>query len=125
MLLEKLQERSHAAYPEGGLLFTYIEAANQAHFRYPVDLGAALSAEGLEELARFLQASQGDYIAKPSAPVFISLAQELLAHLDTDLNFDEVSWSMDDGGHDMSGALKMARRTDNRFFELELMWSVD
>lgn len=124
-LLEELQARSHAAYPEGGLLYTYIEAANQAHVRYSTIDGKVLPEVGLRELACFLQSSQGDYVAEAATPSFVSLAQQLLARLNADLNFEEISWSMEDGGHDMSGRLKMARRTDNRFFGLELMWSVD
>ena len=107
------------------MLYTYIEAANQAHFRHSAATGGTLPEVGLAELARFLQSSQGDYVGETANPSFVSLAQQLLARLNGDLNFDEISWSMEDGGHDMSGSLKMARRTDNRFFGLELMWSVD
>lgn len=124
-LLEELQARSHAAYPEGGLLYTYTEAANQAHFRYSTTDCGALPEIGLMELARFLQSSQGDYFNETAAPSFVSLAQQLLACLSSDLKFEEISWSMEDGGHDMNGRLNMARRTDNRFFGLELMWSID
>lgn len=124
-LLAELQTRSHAAYPEGGLLYTYVEAANQAHYRYRSADGHVLSVEQLGDLARFLQSSQGDYAITEANPTFILLAQQLLARLSSDLTFDQVSWSMDDGGHDMDGILKMARRADNRFFALELTWSVD
>lgn len=124
-LLAELQTLSHAAYPEGGLMYTYVEAANQAHSRYRRADGHVLSDEQLGDLARFLQSSQGDYAITAANQSFVLLAQQLLAHLSSDLSFDQVSWSMDDGGHDMDGTLTMARRADNRFFALELMWSVD
>ncbi|PND40121.1 hypothetical protein C1O66_01670 [Paucibacter aquatile] len=124
-LLEELQALSHAAYSEGGLTYTYVEAASQAHFRFPHSGSHSLRDEQLRELGRFLQSSQGDYAAVAPTPSFERLAQKLLAQLKADLNFDEASWSMDDGGHNMDGTLMMARRSDNRYFALELMWSID
>lgn len=124
-LLEELQALSHAAYSEGGLMYTYVEAASQAHFRCPHSGSPSLRDEQLQELARFLQSSQGNYAAVAPAPSFERLAQQLLAQLKADLDFDEASWSMDDGGHNMDGTLMMARRSDNRYFALELMWSID
>lgn len=125
--LSQLQEKSHLAYPEGGLLYTYVEASNQAHSRYPAGSGSSttLSHEGFNELGRFLQASQGGYLSEAAAPAFFESAQQLMEHLRTDLMFDEVSCFLEDGGHDMEAKLKMARRSDNRFFELELWWSID
>ncbi|GAA6140651.1 hypothetical protein [Hydrogenophaga sp. 5NK40-0174] len=124
-LLEELQALSHAAYSEGGLLYTYVEAASQAHFRFPRDGSRSLCDNQLRELGRFLQSSQGSYAALAPAPSFERLAHQLLAQLKADLNFEEASWLMDDGGHNMDGTLKMARRSDNRYFALELMCSID
>ena len=125
--LAELQEKSHAAYPEGGLLYTYVEAANQAHFRYSENSGSSsvLSSGELSGLSRFLQASQGDYLSESATAPFWGAAQRLVEHLRDDLAFNEVLLLLEDGGQDMGAKLKMARRADNRFFELELWWSID
>jgi hypothetical protein len=125
--LANLQEKSHAAYPDGGLLYTYTEASNQAHFRYPVNIAASenLSSSEHNELARFLQASQGDYLSKSIEPTFALAAKRLMDLLQEDVKFDEVSCVLQDGGHDMRVNLKAARRSDNRYFELDLWWSID
>jgi hypothetical protein len=125
--LAELQEKSHAAYPEGGLLYTYVEASNQAHFRFPTSNAASssLSSDELDSLGRFLQASQGDYLSQSVGSPFKLAAQRLVERLRNDVEFDEVSCLLEDGGHDMEAKLKMARRSDNRFFGLELWWSID
>lgn len=125
--LAELQEKSHAAYPQGGLLYTYVEAANQAHSRYSNSRADSLNLllSEFKDLSRFLQASQGDYVSETTAPAFALAAQQLMEHLRDDLRFDEVSCHLEDGGHDMEAKVKMARRSDNRFFELELWWSID
>lgn len=125
--LSELQEKSHTAYPEGGMLYTFVEASNQAHSRYPSsnDASPAPSLSELKNLSLFLQASQGEYLSKPVATHFVVAAQQLIEHLRADLNFDEMCCQTENGGHDMEFKLKMARRTDNRFFELELWWSID
>jgi hypothetical protein len=127
VMLASLQEASHLAYSEGGLLYTYIEAANQAHFRLPIESSrsSVLSPSEVHELGRFLQASQGQYQSEVGSPTYLTLAEELLRLLQNDLKFDEVAWSFEDGGHDMSANIKMTKRAENRFFSLELMWSVD
>ena len=126
-LLAELQEKSHAAYAEGGLLYTYVEAANQAHSRYSssTKTSAALSPQFIHELGRFIQASQGNYQAESAEPAYLSEAQKLFDLLKSDLQFDDISWSLEDGGHDMTALINMARHADNRFFSLELMWSID
>lgn len=126
-LLSELQGKSHSAYSEGGLLYTYIEASNQAHSRFPeiTTVASNLHSNELEDLGRFFQASQGDYLAESAAPQFLEVAQRLIGRLQEDLKFDEVSFALEDGGHDMEAKLKMARRSDNRYFELELWWSID
>jgi hypothetical protein len=126
-LLADFQEKSHEAYSEGGLLYTYVEAANQAHFKLPEDSAAfaSLGQQDLDTLGRFLQASQGEYLAEAASEAFTSAAENLLKLLLSDLGFDEVLLVFQDGGHDMGATLKMARRSDNRFFELDLWWSID
>jgi hypothetical protein len=125
--LAELQGKSHTAYPEGGLLYTYVEASNQAHSRYPASDTASskLSPTEFKELGRFLQAAQGDYLSKTVAPIFEMAAQRLMEHLREDVRFDEVSCVLEDCGHDMEAKVKMARRSDNCFIELELWWSID
>ncbi|WCD81870.1 hypothetical protein [Pseudomonas sp. TUM22785] len=126
-LLSELQAKSSAAYPEGGLLYTYVEAANQAHSRYPSGSSASsgLSPGELKDLGRFLRLSQGDYHRESMMPQLFEAAEGLINCLQTDLNFDEVSYLVRDEGDDMTIKLSMARRLDNRYFELELWWSVD
>lgn len=125
--LAELQEKSHSAYAEGGLLYTYIEAANQAHSRYSSSAGtsAALSSQLIQELGRFIQASQGNYQEKLVDPAYQAAAKQFFELLKSDLKFDDISWSLEDGGHDMTALISMARHEDNRFFSLELMWSID
>jgi hypothetical protein len=119
--------QSHAAYGEGGLIYTYTEAANQAHCLFPIASARVLSLSPLEleELGRFIEASQGHYQPLAVTPQFLILAEQLFGQLQTDLVFDEVAWSFDVSEYGMDARLKMARRTDNRFFSLGLMWSVD
>ncbi len=125
--LADLQEKSHAAYPEGGLLFTYIEASRQAHFRYPVGniVSASLSPRELKDLGRFLQASQGDYLSESVGASFVFAAQRLMECLRNDLRFDEICCLFQDESPDMEAKLNMVRRSDNCFFALELWWSID
>jgi len=127
--LEALQERSHEAYPEGGLLYTYVEAANQAHCRFkcvtPRENLSHVPEDVLKELARLLQVSQGEYGLEKADPPFIQQASDLMDKLRTDVSFGEVYISFEDKGTDMEAIIHMARRTDNRYFSLELWWSID
>ena len=77
------------------------------------------------EFARFLQGSQGDYGVQEPSSSFTALANDFFAALRIDLNFDEVVTSFEDGGSDMTANFFMARRSDNRYFSLELWWSLD
>jgi hypothetical protein len=115
---------SRAAYPEGGMLWTYIEGANQAHFKFRdarrVPVAEALSAE---QLGKWLQWAQGD--RDPTTDVSIGMAERLVELLREDIRPDEVLWSFEDSGSDMKANIYMARVSDNRYFELELWWSED
>jgi hypothetical protein len=124
-LLASLQHDSHVAYTEGGLLYTYTEAANQAHFRLQPSGASSLLPAQVQELGRFIQASQGQHQAEGAGIAYLTLAEQLLEQLRADLEFDEIVLSLEEGGYDMTATLKMARRAENRFFSLELWWSVD
>lgn len=118
--LDGLCAESHDAYPEGGVLWTYVEAANQAHVRFRNTESKPL-AEVLEqsELGSWFQA------ALPTRNDTANVAAELLSLLRSDLCVDEFSFSYEEGNHDMSLDIAMARASDNRYFALELWWSVD
>ena len=125
--LSQMLEKSHAAYSEGGLCYTYVEAANQAHSRFPEGSSGSLALTELEigELGRFIEMSQGYQKSQSVTTECFALAEQLFGMLQTDLEFDVIAWSLEDDGYDMNACLKMARRTDNCFFSLELFWSVD
>ena len=77
-------------------------------------------------LARFIFASQGRPGATTADAAAEGLALDLLGRLKYDLNYECVKWSLlDDDGYSMSELLSMVRRSDNRFFSLELWWSID
>jgi hypothetical protein len=122
--LDELCTLSHAAYPEGGTLWTYVEALNQAHSRFdhPRDREPHAPLDP-EQLARWIQWAQGD--RKSTKPESVDSANRLMALLREDLTFDEVHWTLSDHGSDMKAVLHMARRRDNRYFALELFWSED
>lgn len=124
-ILDKLVHGAHIAYPEGGLLYTYTEAANQAHFLMPQAEASRLSSLEQKAFARFLQASQGDYIETEPSKVFVIAELDLMTALHADIGFDEVTCETEDGGTDMRFQIFMVRRPDNRYFSLDLWWSID
>jgi len=118
--LDALCAESHAAYPEGGVLWTYVEAANQAHVRFrhaaPLSLAVAV---GRSEPGCWFQA------ALPTRNDTASIAAELLGLLQADLDVDAFAFIHETGNDDMSLNIAMVRAADNRYFALELWWSVD
>ena len=123
-LLDALCRASRAAYPEGGTLWTYVEAANQAHLRFrDRHRTPAAAALDMDQFARWLHWAQGD--RGPTTSASMDLANKLIASLHSDLGPDELLWSFEDAGSDMSANIYMARASDNRFFALELWWSED
>lgn len=124
VFLDVLATASHEAYPEGGMLWTYVEGANQAHVKFRdrqrVPVAGTLC---VEQLGKWLQWAQGD--RNPTRPASIAMALQLMALLREDLCPDEVLWSFDDYGSDMNANIYMARASDNRYFALELWWSED
>ena len=123
-LLDALCRASRAAYSEGGTLWTYVEAANQAHFKFRDRHRTPAAVElNMDQFARWLQWAQGD--RGPTTSASMDLANKLIASLHSDLGPDELLWSFEDAGSDMSANIYMARAFDNRFFALELLWSED
>lgn len=123
-LLDRHCARSHAAFPEGGTLWTYTEAAHQAHSRFN-DPRRTPTAGPLDkdELAIWLQAAEGDFgTLRPDSQ---SAAHALIDALRTDLGVDAFLWYYQNDGHVMNADLHMARLSDNRYFLLELWWSFD
>lgn len=125
VVLEELVGGAHLAYPEGGLLYTYTEAANQAHFRMPPTAASTLSSLERKAFSQFLQASQGDYTRDEPSNEFVAVELNLMNALRADTAFDEVSCAHEDGGTDIRFQVFMARRSDNRYFSLDLWWSID
>lgn len=128
-LLQELQDRSHETFDQGGVLYTYVEAANQAHSLFPGARGPDPHRD-IESLARFLQVTQqghpvddADAASRPE-PSFAQSAKALMSSLRNDLSFDEASLVLE-GDDAVQATIAMARRRDNRFFSLELWWSMD
>jgi hypothetical protein len=116
--------KSHVTFPEGGTLWTYTEAAHQAHTRFRDSRRhPPAEAMNIEELATWLQAAEGNF--GPLLPASMTQAQTLLEFLRDDLGVDEFLWYYQNDGHIMNADIHMARRSDNRYFLLELWWSFD
>lgn len=82
-LLEQLSARSEAAYPEGGLLYTYTEKSRRAvtHFPgvFPAGSGNRLSESELERLAMFIRMADGRSARRRLTP---RMRVEIAAHKD-------------------------------------------
>jgi hypothetical protein len=81
----------------------------------------------LEQLGEWLQGATGSRIGVDESVTAESLeaANELLQALKNDLQVDEFLWAFDDAGTDMTANIYMARNSDNRYFALEMWWSID
>lgn len=126
-LLQAMQDISHAEYPEGGLLYTYSEAANQAHARMSTSGRSSVCDAQLREFAQFLQVAHGHYgiTLEQVSDAFVKISQELIQALSSDLGFNEIELVLEDCGTDIAVTFSMARRSDNRYFSLWLWWSID
>ena len=126
-LLQSMQDLSHAEYPEGGLLYTYSEAANQAHSKMSATGQSSVSDAQLRDFAHFLQVAHGHYGVKLEqvSDAFVKTSHGLTQALYSDLEFNEVEVVFEDCGTDMAATFSMARRSDNRHFSLWLWWSID
>jgi hypothetical protein len=148
-LLERLCVQSRNVWDQGGFLYTFTEAADQAHSRIhqavsqlrgisrkePTpsivyeEIKSRTSALGdieIRELARFLDSARGDRLSEHPGDETINEAHDWLRSLHADLEFDAVWWSLDhDDGTSMTASLHMMRRSDNRYYSLWLFWSID
>jgi hypothetical protein len=109
--LDDLTAESHDAYPEGGVVWTYVEGANQAHSKF-VDPRRKAEAVALGGRSPVTEKSS-------------NMADELISFLHADLGIDSFLWGFQDDSYDMMANIYMMRASDNRYFALELWWSVD
>lgn len=128
--LEHLVQRSDASYPEGGLLYTFTEAANQAHTLFPKHLeerGAPqLTADDRTQLATLICKALGNPGCTEADDESLAIADDLMKRLRGDLEFTGVGTDADDYDDYCWGAtIHMARATDNRYFSLYLWGSID
>jgi hypothetical protein len=128
--LEDLAQRSHASYPEGGLLYTFTEAANQAHSKFPKNLAERRAAHLIEDdraqLAIVICKAVGNTGCAEADDESLAIADDLIQRLGEDLQFTSVGTVADDYDDYCWGAtIHMARATDNRYFSLCLWGSID
>jgi hypothetical protein len=124
--LDDLCETSHAAYPEGGVLWTYVEGANQAHSCFSDPRRRPLARVFiLRELETWFQVALGDWPCTEPTSLAVQFASELLHLLRLDTESDQFLWAFEDDGDAMTANIYIARASDNRFFALELWWSHD
>ena len=116
--------KSHVAYPEGGVVWTYVEGANQAHSKFvnPHRKPEAVTLD-FNQLGSWFQAALG--VRSPMTYGSSGMAKELIGFLQADLGIDSFLWGFEDNGYDMTANIYMRRASDNRYFALELWWSVD
>lgn len=124
--LEDLCATSSVAYSQGGVLWTYIEGAKQAHTRFNDPRRTPLAGNlELSELQTWFQVALGDWSRDRSTSLAVHSATELLRLLSSDTGSDQFLWAFEDGGDEMTANIYIARASDNRFFALELWWSLD
>jgi hypothetical protein len=133
--LEGLANASNVVYTEGGLLFTFKFAYKQAGSCLSKPLQETLLAKSaahseltsheMDELARFIQGSLGNYSEEVPSRDAREAAVALIEQLKEDLRFDLIGLAVADGGHDMTATLEMANKSTNNYYWLELWWSVD
>ncbi len=129
-MLEELAERSHLAYSEGGCIYTYTEAARQAHSLFPRKWGepATMSLTALERtrLAIVIRETLGEYACSEANADSMVFSNDLLQQLQSDLEFTDIVLVLDDhDGYCWGATIHMKRETDNRYFSLYLWGSID
>ena len=128
--LDELARRSHAEYTEGGLLYTFTEAANQAHCNFPAALtgrgGSSLAENDRMQLAIVICKTLGNFSCTSPDAESLMLADSLMECLRTDLGFSMAGLAVDDDDDFSWGStVHMAREKDNRYFSLTLWGSID
>lgn len=129
-MLEDLAQRSHASYSQGGLLYTFTEAANQAHSRFPKQLAersaAHLTEDDRAQLAIVICKTLGNFSCSEADVESLVIADDLIQRLGGDLEFTSVGTVVDDyDDYSWGCTIHMARKTDNRYFSLYLWGSID
>jgi hypothetical protein len=124
--LDDLCATSNGAYPEEGVLSTYIEGANQAHARFDNRRRTPLAGDlKLSELEIWFQVALCDWSDNKPASIAACSATELLRLLSVDTGSDRFPWAFEEGDCNMTANIYIARAFDNRFFALELWWPLD
>ncbi|MFO0965155.1 MAG: hypothetical protein U0793_06160 [Gemmataceae bacterium] len=129
-MLEDLAQRSHAFYSQGGLLYTFTEAANQAHCRFPKQLAERdaghLTEDDRAQLARVICKSVANVSCVEASVESLAIADDLIQRLRDDLEFTSVGALVDgDDDYCWGATIHMARDADNRYFSLSLWGSID
>jgi hypothetical protein len=133
--LEGLAEASNAVYQEGGLLFTFKFAYQQAHVHLNSSSGTTsfissasnfgLTNRDIENLGRFFQGSLGDYTKEEPSRDALAIAHSLVERLHHDLKFESAALQVHEEGYGMNAQLELFHNANNNFYLLELWWSVD
>jgi hypothetical protein len=133
--LEGLADASSSAYQEGGLLFTFKFAYQQAHKRLrpssedashiPSASDLGLTDRAIEELARFFQGSLGYHTKENPSRDALAIANSLIERLQHDLQFQSAVLQVEDEDYGMKAQLEMTQQAKNNLYCLELWWSVD
>lgn len=81
----------------------------------------------LELLGYWLQCARSGHSSdlKPVTAESIADATRLVNALKNDLKADAFLLAFDDAGTDMTANIYMIRNSDNRYFALEMWWSID
>ena len=81
----------------------------------------------LELLGYWLQCARSGQASdlKPVTAESIADATRLVNALKNDLKADDLLLAFDDAGTDMTANIYMIRNSDNRYFALEMWWSID
>ena len=127
--LDALAQRSDAFYTDGGSIYTFTEAANQAHCKFPKEFAqrnaATLTAEEFARLALVITKALGNLDRVEADAESYAMAELLLQQLQTDLAFSNIGLTTDDDDWSWGATIHMACAADNRYFSLYLWGSID
>jgi hypothetical protein len=101
--LDDLCAKSHSAYPEGGVLWTYVEEANQAHTRLSDPRrGPSVGTLKLGKLETWFQVALEDWARSESNAYAVQASNELLRLLRADTGADQFLGLFSDEGDAMT-----------------------